>query len=134
MTNPLLISHSFCIATPYVNVTATGSKAAVSQIRRLGYYELLETKTNDFPAWVSIDGNAYLYRDTGGKWYIGPELEKPNLSGMESPVSDSPFTPGMTWRYYDLAKFWADDDSLKVSRFEVYLGKLQKIKLRTTWN
>ena len=108
----------FTVAVPQCYVLATGSKAANKQPKSIGLYQLLTEKTNDFPAWklTADDITRYLYRYANGHWHIGSSLgEKVRSIKSETP-SDSPFTPGLNWMYWDGSNMVVDD-SLHVSRF-----------------
>ena len=111
---------------PQCYVLATGSKAANKQSKALGQYNLLTEKTNDFPAWKlsSYDSTKYLYRYKNGHWHIGTCLGGEFQKSIKSETpSDSPFTPGLNWLYWD-ASTWVSDDLLHVSRFAGGLSEM----------
>ena len=118
--------HFHFIAAIYVYVTAPGLKAAVKQGDKLGYYEPLEAKTNEFPAWKQLSTReSFLYRHTSRRGYLGNVLGS-NIHNIHSKtIADSPFDVNLKWKYYNgSAKAWFDDESLKISTIDGFLGML----------
>ena len=124
----MFITYLSCIAASYAYVTATGSKTTVKEPHVLGYYQLLKAKTNNFPAWklVSTTTERYLYRYTDGEWQVSDILGDSGWY-IHSTQSNSPFTAGIKWKYYDHSTgLWPVDDSLQVTKFEGPSGKSAK--------
>ena len=68
---------------------------------------------------MSATTTRYLYRYTDGNWQISDTLGKKACNIHSKTQSDSPFTAGHKWKYYDYSeKRWFSDDSLQVSKFE----------------
>ena len=107
-------------------------KAAAKQWGSLGYYEPLNEFTHNFPAWRLMSNNTerYLYRSTSGNWLISSTLGDTAANFMSKTISDSPLTQALKWRYWN-GSVWADDNSLRVLRFDNFLGKF---KYNATWN